>query len=102
MVVAGLAAMVASLLALAGRRHALARIAGLVAGAGLVWGWLIAQSPHLVGAGLTIHTAAATASALTAVAVACGAVLLGVIPALLLLFTLFATPTPTPTPDVSP
>ena len=95
-VVAGLAAMAVSLLALASRRYALARIAGLVAGAGLVWGWLIAQSPHLVGAGLTIRAAAATPPALTAVAIACGAVLLGVIPALLLLFTLFATPTPTP------
>ncbi|MBV9803627.1 MAG: cytochrome d ubiquinol oxidase subunit II, partial [Solirubrobacterales bacterium] len=93
-VIAGFAAMVVSLVAVVRRRPAVARSAGLTAAAALIWGWLLAQAPHLVGAELTIHAAAATAPALTAVAIASGAVLLSVIPALLLLFTLFARPAP--------
>ena len=57
-----------------------------------MWGWFIAQTPHLVGPVLTIHAAAATPPALTAVAIACGAVLVAVIPAFSLLFSMFARP----------
>jgi len=89
MVAAGL-----SLVALAARRHRVARAASLITAAALVWGWLVAQSPNLIGTRLTIHSAAATPPALTAVAIACGAVLLGVLPALYLLFVMFARPRP--------
>ena len=90
----GLAAAALSLLALIVCRYRLARAASLLTGIALVWGWLVAQSPNLIGARLTIHTAAATAPALAAVAIACGAVLLGVLPALCLLFVMFARPRP--------
>jgi cytochrome bd ubiquinol oxidase subunit II len=81
-----------SWLAMLGRRYAIARAASLAAGAALVWGWFLAQSPHLVGPLFTIHTAAATGPALTAIAIACGVVLLGVIPAMFLLYSMFARP----------
>ena len=92
LVVLALACLVLSLLAMLSRRHAVARAGSLLAGAALVWGWFVAQSPHLVGPLLTIHTAAATRPALIAVAIACGAVLLGVIPAMFLLYSMFARP----------
>ena len=90
LVLFGLVAAALSLLALARCRYRLARAASLLTGAALVWGWLVAQSPRLIGARLTIHTAAATPPALTAVAIACGVVLLGVLPALYVLFVVFA------------
>ncbi len=52
----------------------------------------MAQEPHLIGIGLTIHTAAATHPALIAIAVASGIVLLLVLPAMYLLFSVFARP----------
>ncbi len=54
--------------------------------------WLIAQSPRLIGTRLTIHTAAATHAALTALAIAGAAVLIAVLPALYLLYVLFTHP----------
>jgi cytochrome d ubiquinol oxidase subunit II len=93
-VLLGVAAAALSLLALAVRRYRLARAGSLLTGTALVWGWLVAQSPNLIGARLTIHTASATSPALAAVAIACGAVLLGVLPALYLLFVMFAHPRP--------
>jgi len=92
LVVLALAGLALSLLAVAGRRYALARAATLLAGAALVWGWFIAQSPHLVGPLLTIHTASATGPALAAIAISCGVVLVCVIPAMFLLFSMFARP----------
>ena len=52
---------------------------------------MIAQAPHLIGP-LTIRGAAASHAALTAVAVAIGIVLISVLPAMYLLFALFARP----------
>jgi cytochrome bd-type quinol oxidase subunit 2 len=58
----------------------------------LLWGWFVIQDPHLIGARLTIHTAAATHAGLSAVAIASGVVLLLVLPAMCLLFAVFARP----------
>lgn len=88
--VLGLGAAGLSLLALWRRRYLLARGACLLTGAALVWGWFVIQDPHLIGPRLTIHSAAATHSALGAIAVAGGVVLLLVLPAMYLLFAVFA------------
>jgi cytochrome bd ubiquinol oxidase subunit II len=93
-VVIGILATVLSLYALASRRFLLARSATMLAAGAIVWGWLVAQSPRLIGAQLTIHTAAATHTALTALAIAGAAVLVTVIPAFFLLYVLFAHPSP--------
>jgi cytochrome bd-type quinol oxidase subunit 2 len=93
-VVAGVAAMISSIAAFSVRRYVMARAASLAAGAALVWGWFVSQSPHLVGAHLTIRTAAAQGSALTAIAISIAVVLSAVIPAFLLLFALFAHAVP--------
>jgi len=92
LVIAGLAAQTLSLLALARRRYLLARGAGLLAVATVLWGWFVIQAPRLIGPRLTIHTSAATHAALGAVAIASGVVLLLVLPAMYLLFALFARP----------
>ena len=94
LVIAGAVAIMASLVALATRRYAIARICSLVAGGSLVWGWFVAQSPHLVGVGLTLHTAAASHTALAAIAIASGIVLVAVLPSFYLLFTVFARSLP--------
>ncbi len=83
-----------SLYALARRRYQLARAAAVLTAGAIVWGWLIAQSPRLIGTQLTIHTAAATHAALAAIAIAIAAVLIAVLPAFYLLYLLFAHPTP--------
>jgi cytochrome bd ubiquinol oxidase subunit II len=90
----GLVATIVSLSALWRRGYALARGATLLAAAAILWGWLIAQSPRLIGTRLTIHSAAATAPALTALAVAGAVVLVAVLPAFYLLYVLFARPSP--------
>jgi cytochrome bd ubiquinol oxidase subunit II len=92
LVLAGLAATALSLIALWQRRYRLARGACLIAGAAVLWGWFISQSPHLIGARLTIRTAAATHAALVSIAIAAGVVLLLVLPAMYLLFSVFARP----------
>jgi len=79
-VILGFASTVLSLHALARRRYLLARIATVVAGGALIWGWMVAQSPHLIGPRLTIVAAAATPAALTAIAIAGGIVLVLVLP----------------------
>lgn len=94
LVILALAATTASLLALARRRYSLARGANVIATGALMWGWLIAQSPRRIGTHLTIDTAAAAPPALTAVAIAVGIVLLLVLPAVYLLFGVFARPLP--------
>ncbi len=91
-VVAGLAAVIVSLLALERRRYLLARGAGAASAAALLWGWFAAQSPRLVGPHLTLHTAATTHAALVAVALSAGLVLVLVLPAMFLLFTIFDRP----------
>jgi cytochrome d ubiquinol oxidase subunit II len=93
-VIVGIAAAGASLVALASRRYLIARGASLLVCSALMWGWFVAQAPRLVGPRLTIHTAAATHAALAAIAIACGVVLLLVLPAIYLLFTVFARPVP--------
>ena len=72
----------------------MARVATILATGAIVWGWLIAQSPRLLGTHLTIHTAAATAPALTALLIAGAVVLIAVLPAFYLLYVLFARPSP--------
>lgn len=94
LLVIGVLAMVLSLYALASRRYLLARVATMLTAGAIVWGWLIAQSPRLIGTRLTIHTAAATHTALTALAIAVAAVLIAVLPAFFLLYVLFAHPSP--------
>jgi cytochrome d ubiquinol oxidase subunit II len=88
----GLLAAATSLYALARRSYRLARGATLLTAVAILWGWLIAQSPHLLGARLTIHSAAATGPALTAIAIAGVVVLVAVLPAFYLLYVLFAHP----------
>ena len=94
LLVIGVLATVLSLYALARRRYLLARGATMLTTAAIVWGWLVAQSPRLIGTRLTIHTAAATHTALTALAIAGAAVLIAVLPAFYLLYVLFAHPSP--------
>ena len=88
----GLAAAMLSLLALSRRRYLLARAACLITGAAVLWGWFVSQAPHLIGTRLTVHSAAATHAALGAIAIAGGVVLLLVLPAMYLLFAVFARP----------
>ena len=83
-----------SLYALARRRYLLARVATMLTAGAIMWGWLIAQSPRLIGTRLTIHAAAATAPALTALVIAGLAVLIAVLPAFYLLYVLFSHPSP--------
>ena len=93
-VVIGLLAAAVSVYGLARRRYLVARGATMLTAGAVVWGWLIAQSPHVIGARLTIHTAAATGPALTAIGIAGAVVLVSVLPAFYLLYVLFAHPSP--------
>ena len=90
--VVGLGAAAMYLLAMWRRRYVLARGAGLLPGAAVLWGWFAVQAPRLIGPRLTIHSAAATHAALGAIAIAGGVVLLLVLPAMYLLFAVFARP----------
>jgi len=92
LVVAGLGAQTVALAALARRRYPLARGAGLVAAGMVLWGWFVIQAPRLIGPRLTIHGSAAPHTALAAIAISSGVVLLLVLPAMYLLFALFARP----------
>ena len=92
LVIAGLSAAAISLLALWRRRYLLARGTGLLTGGAVLWGWFAVQAPHLIGPRLTIDSAAATHAALGATAIAGGLVLLLVLPAMYLLFAVFARP----------
>jgi cytochrome d ubiquinol oxidase subunit II len=91
-------AMAGSLYGIARRHYLLARSCTMLVAAAVLWGWFLAQSPRLVGAQLTTHTAAATPAALTAIAIAGGVVLLAVIPAFYLLYVLFGRPSSEVTP----
>ena len=92
-VIVGFAAIAISLLALARRWYGVARLTTLLSAAALLWGWFVAQVPHMIGARLSFHTAAATHPALIAIAIAIGIVALLVLPATYLLFSLFGRPT---------
>jgi cytochrome d ubiquinol oxidase subunit II len=92
LVIVGLAAAVLALVTVWRRRYLLARVASLLTGAAVLWGWFVSQAPHLVGTRLTIHTAAATHAALVSIAIAGGLVLVLVLPAMYLLFAVFARP----------
>jgi cytochrome d ubiquinol oxidase subunit II len=92
LVLVGLAAAGLSPLALWQRRYLVARGACLLTGAAVLWGWFVSQAPHLIGTRLTIHTAAATHAALVSIAISGGVVLLLVLPAMYLLFSVFARP----------
>jgi cytochrome d ubiquinol oxidase subunit II len=96
-VVIGLLAAAVSLYGLARRHYSVARAAAVLTAAAIIWGWLIAQSPRLIGTRLTIHTAAATGPALTAITIAGAVVLISVLPAFYLLYVVFAHPSPEPT-----
>jgi cytochrome d ubiquinol oxidase subunit II len=91
-VLIGVAASALSLLALRRGRYVIARGACVLTGASLLWGWFATQAPRLIGARVTIHNAAATHAALDAIAIAAGIVLLLVLPAMYLLFAVFARP----------
>ena len=91
-VVAGFAVQVLALVALTRCRYLIAHAGGVGSAALVLWGWLVAQSPRLVGPRLTLDSAAATHAALVAVAVSVGAVLVIVVPAMFLLFSLFSRP----------
>jgi cytochrome bd ubiquinol oxidase subunit I len=90
-VIVALLALATALLAFRARGYRLARWATVIGAGALIWGWIIAQAPHLIGQ-LTIRSASASHSALTAVAVAVGIVLMSVLAAMYLLFTMFARP----------
>lgn len=91
-VAVGLGAAALYVLALRWRRYLLARGASVLTAVAVLWGWFVVQAPHLIGARLTVHSAAATHAALAAIAVAGGVVLLLVAPAMYLLFAIFARP----------
>jgi cytochrome bd ubiquinol oxidase subunit II len=93
MIVIGFVATATSALGFSLRSYRLARGATMLSVAAVIWGWILAQSPHLIGS-LTIHTAAASHAALTAVVLAVGVTLVTVLPAMFLLFGVSARPLP--------
>jgi cytochrome d ubiquinol oxidase subunit II len=90
----GMMAAAVSVYGLARRHYLIARGATMLTAAAVIWGWLIAQSPRVIGTHLTIHTTAAMGPALTAITIASAVVLVSVLPALYLLYVLFAHPSP--------
>jgi cytochrome d ubiquinol oxidase subunit II len=84
-----LAALAGAHTALRRRRYRLARGAVAFAVATVMWGWALAQYPHIVGAGATVANTAATRPELTAVAVALAAGLVLLIPSLWILYVAF-------------
>ena len=92
LVIVGFSGALLSVWAFSRRSFLVARGAALLTAAAVLWGWFVGQAPHLIGTRLTIHTAAATHPALVAIAIASGIVLVLVLPATFLLFTVFARP----------
>lgn len=92
LVIVGFSGALLSVVAFRRRSYVVARGAALLTGAAVLWGWFVSQAPHLIGTRLTIHTAAATHAGLVAIAIAAGIVLVLVLPAMFLLFTVFARP----------
>lgn len=86
---------VAALVLVAGDRFGTARIAAGMAVAGLVWGWGLAQYPHLLP-GLDVRAAAAVDTTLHAVVVTSVIGLILLVPSMLLLLRLFQRSTEPP------
>jgi cytochrome bd ubiquinol oxidase subunit II len=74
------------------RRDRWARGAAVLAMAGLVWGWGLAQFPRLVGPRVTVASSAAPAAELHAIAIALGAGAVLLLPSLWLLHGAFRRP----------
>ena len=85
------AAAILALWSLSARRYRVARLAAAAQVSLILWGWALAQYPHMVPPSLTIHDAAAPAITLklTLYALAAGAVVL--VPSLWYLFRVFKT-----------
>jgi cytochrome d ubiquinol oxidase subunit II len=82
-------ALAATIAALRLRRDRWARGAAVLAMAGLVWGWGLAQFPRLVGPRVTVASSAAPPAELHAIAIALGAGALLLLPSLWLLHVAF-------------
>ena len=82
-------ALAATIAALRLRRDRWARGAAVLAMAGLVWGWGLAQFPRLVGPRVTVASSAAPPAELHAIAIALGAGALLLLPSLWLLHVTF-------------
>lgn len=87
-----LAAGVASLVLLALRRFTLVRITAALAVAAVLWGWGLAQYPHLLLPGLTVAQAAAPRATLLATAISVAVGMAVLVPSLAWLFVLFQRP----------
>jgi cytochrome d ubiquinol oxidase subunit II len=92
-VTTGLAA-VTALLALWGRRWAVARVAAAGQISCILWGWALAQYPYLLPPHLTLAGAAAPAATLRLLLVALGLGALVLFPSLYYLFRVFKPPAP--------
>ncbi len=88
-VIVAFAALAATAAALRLRRDRWARGAAVLAMAGLVWGWGLAQFPRLVGPRITVASSAAPAPELHAIAIALGAGAVLLLPSLWLLHGAF-------------
>jgi cytochrome bd ubiquinol oxidase subunit II len=88
-VIAAFAGLAASAGALRFRRDGWARVAAVLAMAGLVWGWGLAQFPRLVGPNVTVASSAAPTPELHAIAIALGAGAILLLPSLWLLHVAF-------------
>ena len=88
-VIVAFVALAATAAALRLRRDRWARGAAVLAMAGLVWGWGLAQFPRLVGPRITVSSSAAPAPELHAIAIALGAGAVLLLPSLWLLHGAF-------------
>jgi cytochrome d ubiquinol oxidase subunit II len=72
------------------RNHfAIARLSAALAVTAVVWGWAVAQYPHLLNSGLTITQAAAEPAVLRATLISLGIGAVILVPSLVWLYTLF-------------
>jgi cytochrome bd ubiquinol oxidase subunit II len=88
-VIVAFVALAAAAAALRRKHDAWARGAAVLAMAGLVWGWGLAQFPRLVGPNVTVASSAAPPAELHAIAIALGAGTLLLLPSLWLLHVAF-------------
>ena len=93
-VVVAFGALAATIAALRLRRDRWARGGAVLAMAGLVWGWGLAQFPRLVGPRVTVASGAAPPAELHAIAIALGAGAVLLLPSLWLLHVAFRRPGP--------
>ena len=89
------AAGVASLVLMTMRRFVLVRVTAGLAVAAVLWGWGVAQYPHVL-AGMTVGQAAASAATLQATTITVGVGLVILVPSLAWLFLLFQRGQPEP------